>query len=30
MWFIYLKERANDPIISALLEVEKDVWSTPS
>ena len=30
MWFIYLKERASDPIISALLEVERDVWGTPS
>ena len=27
MWFIHLKERASDPIISALLEVEKEVWN---
>ena len=27
MWFIYLKDRVNDPVIAALLEVERDVWN---
>ena len=26
LWFIYLREREGDPVISALLEVEKEVW----
>lgn len=26
LWFIYLRERERDPLINALLEVEKKVW----
>jgi DNA-binding transcriptional LysR family regulator len=26
LWFIYLREREGDPVIRALLEVEKEVW----
>jgi len=30
LWFIYLRERAADPVIKALLEVEQEVWGTPA
>ena len=26
LWFIYLRDREKDPVIRALIEVEKDVW----
>ena len=26
LWFIYLRDREQDPLIHALLDVEKDVW----
>ena len=26
LWFIYQRERENDPVIRALLEVQKDIW----
>ena len=26
LWFIYLREREEDPVIRALLAVEKEVW----
>ena len=28
LWFIYLRERQHDPVISALLDLQKDVWQT--
>jgi DNA-binding transcriptional LysR family regulator len=28
LWFIYLQEREDDPVILALLDVLKDTWST--
>ena len=30
LWFIFLKDRAADRVISALLEVEADVWKSPA
>lgn len=29
VWFIYLKDRENDRVVSALLEVLKDIWTPP-
>jgi DNA-binding transcriptional LysR family regulator len=26
LWFVYLRERENDPIIRSLLAVQKDIW----
>jgi DNA-binding transcriptional LysR family regulator len=27
LWFIYLRERENDPVIRSLLAVQKDIWN---
>ncbi len=27
LWFVYLRERENDPVIRSLLAVQKDIWN---
>lgn len=29
LWFIYLREREHDPAISAMLDVQKEIWYLP-
>lgn len=30
LWFLYLRDRAEDPVIRALIEVEREVWGLES